>query len=229
MCLRPRKSPISLLVLYCSLWICQGSWILNGDLKTSANFTTFLPNTLLALSATVICLIMPMRDPRLPINDIGQTSRPPNASVRSPEDHLTFLQFLTVSWMSPLISIGSKRQLNDEDVWQLGWEFQHRRLHENFRELRGTVVKRLLKANWIDLTLTTVLALVKMVAGKSTPESLWLLCSPPGRLFYSRNTSTASSINARRHYIAPARYSVCHFVPCRPTHCKSVCCARSVV
>ena len=71
---------------------------------------------------------------------------------------------MTVSWMSPLINLGRKRQLNEEDVWSLGYEFQHKRLHEQFRELKGSVVKRLLKANGLDLILLSSLSVVSSLA-----------------------------------------------------------------
>lgn len=166
-CTRPRTSPTTLNMLYCGLWICQGTLLLNEQTFHERTSVLALLSAMAAFTNTVICLIMPMRDQGLGTDNIGQASKLPDGSLRSPEDNLNLLQFFSVSWMSSLISVGSKRQLNDEDVWQLSWEFQHRRLHENFRELRGSVVRRLLKANWIDLTLTTLFALLKMMAGKS--------------------------------------------------------------
>lgn len=75
-------------------------------------------------------------------------------------------QFLTVTWMAPLISIGRKRQLHEDDVWFLGFEFQHRRLHDKFRRLRGSAISRLLQANGIDIFTITVIAIVQMLCGK---------------------------------------------------------------
>ncbi|KAL9000171.1 MAG: hypothetical protein Q9169_001073 [Polycauliona sp. 2 TL-2023] len=81
---------------------------------------------------------MPLRDPRLASNEISPAYEKPDCQHRSPEDNLTLWQFMSVSWMSSLITIGSKRQLNDEDVWQLSFQFQHRILHDKFRELAGS-------------------------------------------------------------------------------------------
>ena len=164
---RPRTTPRSLLVVYNSIWITQCILLLNGRVAISLRVVSEALSLLLALFGIAISLVMPMRDPHLPTDGLGQCSKPPTASLRSPEDDLTLWQFMTVSWMWPLISIGSKRQLNDEDVWKLSWEFQHRKLHEKFRELSGTVVKRLLMANWFDLILSSLLALVEMIAGRS--------------------------------------------------------------
>ncbi|KAK3725948.1 hypothetical protein LTR37_000096 [Vermiconidia calcicola] len=99
----------------------------------------------------------------------------PSSALRSPEDNISLLQWMTVSWMKPLINIGSKRQLEDEDVWQLPFEFQHQRLHDNFRLLKGTVIQRLIKANWIDLLILAVLGLLELVMQYSTPLLLQLL------------------------------------------------------
>lgn len=66
--------------------------------------------------------------------------------------------------MSPLISLGFARQLNEEDVWSLGFEFQHRRLHDKFREMKGSVVRRLLAANGIDLVFISVLGILESLA-----------------------------------------------------------------
>ena len=82
---------------------------------------------------------------------------------------MTLWQWMTVSWMSPLIKIGSRRQLNDEDVWLLGYEFQHRQLHDTFRELKGSVLRRLIRANWIDLALLSGLAILELTANYSIP------------------------------------------------------------
>ena len=117
-----------------------------------------------ALLSTTIILRMPLRDPALSNQDICAPFETPTCRLRSPEDELTPWQFMTVSWMSPLMALGSKRQLNDEDVWSLGLEFQHKALHENFRVLKGSVIRRLLVANGIDLVIITSLGILEIVA-----------------------------------------------------------------
>ena len=59
-----------------------------------------------------------------------------------------------------------------EDVWFLPYEFQHRHLHDAFRELRGSVVTRLIRANWIDLALITFLSFLELAADYSMPINL---------------------------------------------------------
>ncbi|KAL8818729.1 MAG: hypothetical protein Q9223_002701 [Gallowayella weberi] len=112
---------------------------------------------------------MPLRDPRLPNDNISPVFEKPNHLLRSPEDSLTLWQFMSVSWMSPLISVGYTRQLNDADVWQLSFEFQHRTLHEKFRELGGTVVRRLLLANGLDLVILLSLGVLEALSNFAGP------------------------------------------------------------
>ena len=76
---------------------------------------------------------------------------------------------MTVSWLSPLIRIGYDRQLQDEDVWQLPASFQHKQLHEYFRSLHGTVIQRLMRANWLDITILSILGLVTTILDFAGP------------------------------------------------------------
>ncbi|KAL8792793.1 MAG: hypothetical protein Q9195_004606 [Heterodermia aff. obscurata] len=82
---------------------------------------------------------------------------------------------MTVSWMNPLLFVGKKRQLDAKDVWSLPYEFQHSLLHERFHELQGSVMKKLLKANGLDLIILTTLGLLELSARLSSPVLLQLL------------------------------------------------------
>ena len=119
---------------------------------------------LAALGITALILRMPLRSPDLSSEAISPALTAPTSRLRSPEDNLTPWQFMTVSWMWPLVSLGKKRQLNDEDVWSLGHEFQHTLLHNAFRGLPGSVTRRLLSANGLDLIIISVLGLLELVA-----------------------------------------------------------------
>jgi len=115
---------------------------------------------------------MPLRPLQMSRDGISRPFTIPTNELRSPEDNMTLFQWMTVSWMAPLIKIGNARQINDEDVWLLGYEFQHRYLHDAFRELKGSVVRRLLIANWIDLALLSLLAILELTANLAAPVIL---------------------------------------------------------
>ena len=79
-------------------------------------------------------------------------------------------QYMSVSWMAPLIKLGREKQLNEEDVWRLGYEFQHRLLHDSFRELKGTVLSRLIEANALDLVIISILSIIELFASTNMSQ-----------------------------------------------------------
>ena len=122
-----------------------------------------------AFLGVIVTLNMPFRDPSLPDSEICAVSSSSTSTLRTPEDNLTLWQFMCVSWMWPLMSTGKQRRINDEDVWLLGYEFQHAHLHEKFSQLPGSVLGRILKANGIDLFLTGMYGVIELIANLSTP------------------------------------------------------------
>lgn len=125
-----------------------------------------------SLSNVFIVLNMPLRDPALSRDGISPVSGEPTSKLRTPEDNLTPFQYMTVSWMRPLITKGKTRSMEDEDVWDLGYEFKHERLHSTFRVLEGSVTKRVFAANGIDLVITTLLGLFQLAATLAIPVLL---------------------------------------------------------
>ncbi|KAF1808278.1 ATPase-like protein [Eremomyces bilateralis CBS 781.70] len=120
----------------------------------------------LVLLATVLC--MPTKSKFFDYSSISSPHQPPSSSLRSPEERINVWQWMSVSWMGPLMARGSTRQLEEKDVWALPFDFQHERLHSLFRELKGTVVGRLLQANAPDLFIITVLGTLETVIELST-------------------------------------------------------------
>lgn len=204
---RPKAAPISTLVIVISIAATQLTLQLNQKSKLS---TQDLPNVLAIFSAfgaiaAISC--MPFRNPELPSEKISAPFDPPSSAQRSPEDLLTPWQFLSVAWMNPLISIGSQRQLNDEDVWSLGYQFQHKGLHERFRELKGSVVRRLLAANGIDLVILTALGLLETISCKV------LISGVVKRLTFgsvrgTRASSATTAIHGGHHRTSESSYSL---------------------
>ncbi|KAL4894390.1 ABC transporter [Aspergillus ambiguus] len=166
---RPRSCPVSLLAFFLIAFSVEAIFIIDCDKCAVSKLFSYYIAAGAALAACATILVMPLRKPSLPCMDIGVVGHPPSSDYRSPEDNLRLWQFLSVSWMAPLMSMGKRRQLNEEDVWSLGFEFQHRRLHEKFRQLRGSVLGRLLQANGIDVVIITSISIVQMLCDFSTP------------------------------------------------------------
>lgn len=169
---RPRAAPISLLVLFTSILLAQSTVLSQMGFPLAAKDVPLLLAPVVALLGIIIILNMPLRNPYLPNEDISPAFSAPTAKLRTPEDNLTPWQFMSVSWMAPLIKKGTERNIEDEVVWDLGYEFKHARLHAAFRELPGSVTRRIFVANGMDLIRTTVLALIGLVASKFVPCQL---------------------------------------------------------
>ncbi|EAU31366.1 hypothetical protein ATEG_08193 [Aspergillus terreus NIH2624] len=185
---RPRTCPVSMLAFFVAAFSVETAFIINRDTYAVSNLFAYYVAAGTALVACTTILAMPFRKPSLPWMGIGVVGHPPSSDYRSPEDNLRLWQFLSVSWMAPLMSIGKKRQLNEDDVWFLGFEFQHRRLHDKFRQLKGSVIARLLRANGIDVAIITTISIVQMlcvlrlVAAQSQVLNIWY-----GRRCYERS------------------------------------------
>lgn len=76
---------------------------------------------------------------------------------------------MSASWVAPLLDVGRKRQLEDSDVWRLPYEFQHAHLFAAFRDLKGSVIGRVFRANWIDVAILWSLACVELATTYSNP------------------------------------------------------------
>ena len=168
---RPRTAPFSVCTILVSHAIVEPILLTHNKLLlgNSSGKACHIGTLTCALIGICIILCMPLRDPHLPAKDISQPMTEPTSSLRSPEDNMSLWQFMTVSWMTPLLRVGYKRQLQDEDVWQLAYEFHHQELHNNFRRLKGTIIRRLVKANAIDLCILSALGLLELVMQYSTP------------------------------------------------------------
>ncbi|KAH8709993.1 hypothetical protein GQ44DRAFT_454583 [Phaeosphaeriaceae sp. PMI808] len=172
---RLRTASISLLTLFTALLTAQ-LVVLSSSPRININMgVIYVPSMLTpvtALMGIITILNMPIRDPVLPNDDISSVYAAPTVRLRTPEDNLTPWQYMGVTWMAPLIELGYKRQLEDEDVWDLPWEFKHARLHHTFRQLSGSVTWRVFVANGMDLIRTTCISIIRLAATLSTPVLL---------------------------------------------------------
>ena len=164
-------SSLGSLFILCSIIFAHGASLVSQGIERHLIGVLKIFLIVIAVSIWLCVIRIPLRKIKGPKDSICGVFEPPTSKLRSPEEDLTPWQFMSVTWMAPLISIGSARQMNDDDVWSLPFEFQHWVLHENFRELKGTVVMRLLEANGIDLVITTILAIIESVASKKTVSS----------------------------------------------------------
>ncbi|KAF2035160.1 ABC bile acid transporter-like protein [Setomelanomma holmii] len=192
---RPRTTSMSLLCLFTVLLATQLVTLSHN----SQLFVKFRIENISALFAPVAALLgilvvlnMPFRDPMMPNEDISPIYSTPTIKLRTPEDNLTPWQYMTVSWMAPLVQEGYKRQLDNEDVWDLPWTFKHTRLHHTFRRLSGSVTRRVFVANGMDLVRTTIMGLLRLTAGLLTPVLLQRLLASMKNNTYDKSTVKAT-------------------------------------
>ena len=167
-------------------------------------------SVLISFMIIVVTLQLPMLPAGASAHEVSTPFTEPTNTLRSPEDKLTLWQFMTVSWMQSLIVRGKKSQLDDADVWKLGYEFQHRVLRDNFQELRGSVVRRLLAANGLDLIITSTLGILELVASELHPcDSFEARVLTTCRLCGTGPSATAPSCNGRSLEPESNRCDIC--------------------
>ncbi|KAK4251393.1 P-loop containing nucleoside triphosphate hydrolase protein [Corynascus novoguineensis] len=172
---RPRTTPGPVFIINSVLLLVETAILALMPSTFPAGLLRYLAWTAgvgLPLASVILMLNMPLRNPLLDDTGIAKPYSEPTATLRSPEDIITLWQWMTVSWMAPLIRLGYKRQLEEEDIWFLPYDYQHSRLHILFRELSGTVLARLLKANGLDLIITTSLGIFQTFLDAAEPVLL---------------------------------------------------------
>ncbi|CAK7568673.1 MAG: hypothetical protein SEPTF4163_006672, partial [Sporothrix epigloea] len=165
---RPRALPGAVMFIYSVTLVVQIALLFGVPILSEwpLNLTWLAQMSVTGLSVAVMA-VMPMRDPRLGRgtgNDkIAAPFETPSIKLRSPEDNLTLYQWMSVNWMAPVISLGATRQLQDDDIWHLPFEFQHARLYRLFLEVKGTVASRLVSVNAPDLIITSLLGILDSI------------------------------------------------------------------
>ncbi|KDQ49974.1 hypothetical protein JAAARDRAFT_42467 [Jaapia argillacea MUCL 33604] len=121
-------------------------------------------NLVAAILLVVVVLNMPLAIPssRVKKKDIG-------LSV-SPEDYTSLWGWMSFLWVYPLIQRGTNTTLNEEDVWNLSPTLQSKPVFIKFSQTKSpSLLRRLWKANSLDLMLDMVLTVVSVVFNYASP------------------------------------------------------------
>ncbi|KAK5989685.1 ATP-binding cassette transporter abc4-like protein [Cladobotryum mycophilum] len=163
---RPVKTPRFLLLLYLAILAANAAIYSIRFLEHSLQDADPFRLSRLGLSLVAIIVIgnMPIRDPAWGGKDIGQSGAAPSHNLRSPEDDVSLFGFWSMRWVYPLARLCRTKEITEEDVWGLPFEFQHTRLYMAFRELKGKLLPCLIEANGLDLFIATTLAIAEKVA-----------------------------------------------------------------
>ncbi|KAF2674287.1 P-loop containing nucleoside triphosphate hydrolase protein [Microthyrium microscopicum] len=118
--------------------------------SATASFNSCATQYLPVIPLTVVCIISVLAVKNV-IRRTHEATCPQKRSERSPEDVLRLYQWLTYSWVWPLLRIGQTRQLQKSDLWDLPYAIQTRHLAESIQKIhRSTTFRRILKANLSD-------------------------------------------------------------------------------
>ncbi|QRV95975.1 ABC transporter [Ceratobasidium sp. AG-Ba] len=167
--LRPLLVPSC--VPYYDLFTLYTAQFLAGCVMLCSNWrsVTYVLNVTMALIGIMAIVTMPLRVAGKP---------EPDAEGRHPalEDYCTLLEWMTFSWVSPMISIGANKALEESDVWQLSREMRTKVLMRQFLQLkRPSLLRRLLVANGRDMFLDMILTFLCAVLDFAPPVFLNLI------------------------------------------------------
>ncbi|KAF5368585.1 hypothetical protein D9758_002189 [Tetrapyrgos nigripes] len=94
----------------------------------------------------------------------------PSVNQTSPEDGVNLWQWLTFSFIEPILSLAQTKTLNDEDVWSLPPFFAHKNIFKKCLDYRArypkhSLLRFLLVSNSLDLTLDVTLEMWSAFVG----------------------------------------------------------------
>jgi hypothetical protein len=164
--MRPRSCPAGLLAFYIPSIIIEAAEIHHDTFLSPRNGGHQLA-ILLSIISALILLAMPMHVESKDCSPIAKVGAAPSSANRTPEDALSLYQFLTISWVKPLLDVGNTRQLQYEDLWRLPYSLQSHLLADTFRNVTGqSIIWRLMWANMMDYFVLALTALVDVLCSK---------------------------------------------------------------
>jgi hypothetical protein len=177
---RPRYSSTSLFLFYLAAFIAEAAepktWFSSTlDTLRITGYGTMLS----ALISIVLVLCMRLRSTVYVAEPISPYGSPSSSSERSPEDSLRLWQFLTISWVWPLLVVGKARQMDNKDMWARTTELRNKHIAKLFGDVGGSkLIAKLLKANSIDSSIVLLLSVVGLICGKISllSETTIFLC-----------------------------------------------------
>ncbi|CAE6439243.1 unnamed protein product [Rhizoctonia solani] len=124
----------------------------------------------------------------MPLESFGDAQIDAEGRTPALEDHCTLFQWITFSWVSPLVAMGSHRPLEEKDMWQLSRLMRTRVLMKQFLQLkRSSLLRKILAANARDMFLDLMLTVLSAILDFGPPIFLNLIlramnATPPDSL-----------------------------------------------
>jgi lysylphosphatidylglycerol synthetase-like protein (DUF2156 family) len=166
---RPRYCQRSLLLFYLVAFVTEAAKPNSWSSATPNTIRIATYGTMLsAMISILVVLCMQLYPAQYPTRLIRTYGIGPSSKERSPEDSLRLWQYLTFSWVWPLLAVGKERQIDPQDVWARAYELRN----EHVAKIRSKLgdlplLRRLLKENAVDSVILVVLSLVSLSFGKN--------------------------------------------------------------
>ncbi|KAK7465464.1 hypothetical protein VKT23_005441 [Stygiomarasmius scandens] len=165
---KPPVTPPYLLISYACIHIILA--LFDIVLQSKRASVAFDAVVILAASAFVwVCGTLPLQAVPPGIT-IARPKDIPSVYLTSPEDGVNLWQWLTFSFIEPILDVAQKRTLNDEDVWKLPPFFAHKNIFKKCLDYRTqhpkhSLLRFLLVSNSLDLILDVTLELWSAFVG----------------------------------------------------------------
>ncbi|CAE6396795.1 unnamed protein product [Rhizoctonia solani] len=146
---------------------CVALYEVSSSTTGSVGFSTeriaHVLNSLLTFVGLVVIVNMPL-------SLSGNPEVDEDGLLPALEDHCTLWQWMTFTWVSPIISLGASRPLEEKDLWQLSRSMRTRTLMRKFLQVqRSSLLRRILVANAMDLFLDGSLSVISTLMNFSAP------------------------------------------------------------
>ncbi|CAE6437640.1 unnamed protein product [Rhizoctonia solani] len=168
--IRPSRTPYyDLLAIYSSHFLaaCVALYEASTSTTGSIGFSTERVAQVLNLLLTLVGLVAVVN---MPLTISGDPEVDEDGLHPALEDHCTVWQWMTFTWVSPIISLGVSRPLEEKDVWQLSRSMRTRVLMRKFLQIRrSSLLRRVLIANAMDLFLDASLTVISTLMTFSAP------------------------------------------------------------
>ncbi|CAE7143619.1 unnamed protein product [Rhizoctonia solani] len=137
----------------------------------------------------------------MPLGSFGEPTVDTEGRMPALEDHCTLFQWITFSWVSPLVALGSQRPLGEKDLWQLSRLMRTRVLMKQFSQLKqSSLLRKILAANARDMFLDLVLTVLSAILDFAPPVFLNLILRAMAAAPITDSTSSSSKIEDLRFY-----------------------------
>lgn len=159
--------------------------LVHEQYRSAASFALTAATLVLALAFTLTVALLPVYPPPSPEDSKNKDATQPVAAIPlqepvrvapSPERTVNLLEWLSFSWVGPLIKSGSRKTLGYEDVWRLQESMSSAGILSDLSKLgllySSSVVRTVAANNARDICLSVSLALLSSALSYAVPYYL---------------------------------------------------------